>query len=394
MLLTSLEFHGFRNLEGGIEFGSGLNILWGRNAAGKTSILEAIYGLANTKSFRASALRDAIRFGADEAIVRGVVLRGNITRELQMRLTGTRKEFFVNSKRQSTVGYISHLDAIAFSFEEMGIVRGEPSERRRFLDRGIVGLTPAYLKTLAEYNHILKQKNRLLRDASEAGVASRPDALRRLRDQLEPWNSQLVDAGTRIHRARTRYVARLSAALAHNLFGEPVTVRYRSSFEGKGDLAEYEDLFLERLRLRFDAELAVGFALIGPHRDDLEVCVDGREVSRFGSAGQQRSALLILDLAQAEVYYEAYEEYPVLLIDDIDAELDRDRIDTLLVHLEGKAQTFVSTSKEAIARAYGDRAECFLVRAGRVAPIEEWPGDTADDEQKAVGESEETREAK
>lgn len=372
MLLTSVEAYGFRNIEGRVEFGPGLNILWGQNAAGKTSFLEAIYTLANTKSFRTSVLREAVRFGEAEAIVRGEVRRGTLERQLQMRVTPRGKEFYVNGKRETPVDYIAQLDAIVFSFEEMGVVRGEPAERRRFLDRGVVGVNPPYLRTISHYNHLIKQKNRLLRDASEAeGV----DAGRasRMRETLEQWNEQLVEAGAAIHRARTNYVVRLERALADNLFGEPVAIRYRSTFEGKGDLDDYETLFRERLALRFEAELASGHALIGPHRDDLEIEVRGRDASRFGSAGQQRSALLILDLAQVGVYYEVYEDYPVLLIDDIDAELDRGRIDRLLGHLEGKAQTFISTSKEAIARDYGERAAVFRVEAGRIAPSGDSP---------------------
>jgi len=374
MRLSALEAEGFRNLAGPIEFGPGLNFLWGLNAQGKTNVLEAIYTLANTKSFRTSTLREAIAFGAEDAIVRGDVVRGGVSRRTQIRLTGPRKELYLNGKRESTVDYIAHLDAVAFSFEEMGIVRGEPAERRRFLDRGIVGLKPAYLRTLAEYNRILKQKNRLLRETLEAAETA-PQRAAALRETLEAWNAQLIEAGTRVHRARTRYVERLGGALASNLFGERVDVRYRSSFEGKGDLGDYAGLFAERLALRFGAELAAGHALIGPHRDDLEVFVDGRDVARFGSAGQQRSALLILDLAQVSVYYESYEEYPVLLIDDIDAELDRDRIDRLLGHLEGKAQTIVSTSKRDVAEAYRGRAEIFLVCAGRVTRVAGGPPD-------------------
>lgn len=386
MLLSAIEAVGFRNLEGRIEFGPGLNVLWGPNAQGKTNVLEAIYTLANTKSFRTSQLREGIRFGEDEAIVRGDVVRGGVTRQTQMRLAGPRKEFYVNGKRESTVDYIAHLDAVVFSFEEMGIVRGEPAERRRFVDRGVVGLKPTYLRTLADYNRILKQKNRLLRETLEAAETD-PRRAAALRETLESWNAQLIEVGTRVHRARSRYVERLTEALASNLFGEDVTVRYRSSFEGKGDLTDYPALFAERLTLRFGAELAAGYALIGPHRDDLEVLVDGREVSRFGSAGQQRSALLILDLAQVSVYYETYEEYPVLLIDDIDAELDRERIDRLLGHLEGKAQTFVSTSKRDIAEAYRKQAEIYSVRSGRVAKLaDDMPDDPAIREHEAVRE--------
>ena len=365
MLLTSVEAIGFRNLATRIDFGPGLNILWGRNAQGKTSVLEAIYILANTKSFRTNILREAIAFGASEAIVRGSIERGGVHRDLQMRLAGPRKEFFINEKRETAVGYISQLDAVVFSFEELGIVRGEPSERRRFLDRGIVGLRPAYLRTIADYNRILRQKNRLLRDASEADDFD-PGRAAALRSTVGAWNEQLVELGAEIHRERVGYVDKLSGALARNLFGEQLDVRYVSSFEGKGNLEDYPALFRERLDLRFEAEAASGHALIGPHRDDLEVLVKGREVGRFGSAGQQRSALLILDLAQVDVYYEAFEEYPILLIDDIDAELDRNRIDRLLGHVEGKAQTFISTSKQDIANSFRSRAEIYAVSGGIV----------------------------
>src|SRR5262249_51771248 len=116
--------------------------------------------------------------------------------------------------------------------------------------------------------------------------------------------------------------------------------------------------------LRMSAELGSGHSLIGPHRDDLEIEADGREVARFGSAGQQRSALLLLDLAQVDIYNSVYDEKPVLLVDDIDAELDRGRIEALLLELEGRTQTFVSTSRRAIAERYRDRAQVYRVESG------------------------------
>ena len=124
------------------------------------------------------------------------------------------------------------------------------------------------------------------------------------------------------------------------------------------------------------AELSAGHALIGPHRDDLEILADAREVSRFGSSGQQRSALLLLDLAQVSIYNSVYEESPVLLIDDIDAELDRGRIEALISSLEGRAQTFVSTSRRAIAHRYRDRAAAFYVEGGRAQREGESKGST------------------
>ena len=365
MILTRIEAGGFRNLEGAARFGPGLNIFYGDNAQGKTNWLEAIYVLGTTKSFRTSQVRDCISFGASQSILRGETLRGSLTKQLHLLLTENTKELFINAKRESVVRYLGNLDVFVFSLEEMEVIRGGPHERRRFLDRGLVTITPAFLNTISQYNHIIKQKNRLL---AEAAKSDRPQSYQ---NQVEAWNQQLVDFGAAIHHARIDYVARLNGVLDKNdhgraIFGaERISVRYRSQMEGKGDLDNFQGLFSERLRLRLTAEIAAGHSLIGPHRDDLEILADGREVARWGSAGQQRSALLLLDLAQLSIYNSIYEESPVLLIDDIDAELDRSRIESLLQQLEGSAQTFVSTSRRAIANRYRERASVYLVDRGR-----------------------------
>ena len=365
MLLTRIEANGFRNLDGFAEFGPGLNIFYGDNAQGKTNWLEAIYVLGSTKSFRTSQLRECVRFDAEQALLRGHVQHGNLTKQIQLALTETTKELYVNGKREAVTRYLGNLDVFVFSLEEMDVIRGDPSERRRFLDRGIVITTPGYLNTLAQYNHVLKQKNRLLNAASESEQPTEFTA------QVEAWNEELIEYGAALHTARTEYVERLNRVLDENDHGraifaaERIGVRYRSQLEGKGDLDNFRELFRERLAARLPAELSAGHALIGPHRDDLEILADAREVARFGSAGQQRSALLLLDLAQVSIYNSVYEESPVLLIDDIDAELDRGRIEALISSLEGRAQTFVSTSRRAIASRYRDRAAAFFVEGGR-----------------------------
>jgi len=365
MLLTRLEATGFRNLDGLGEFGPGLNIFYGDNAQGKTNWLEAIYLLGSTKSFRTSQLRECVRFDAPQALLRGTIARGSTSKQIQLALTDATKELYVNGKREAVTRYLGNLDVFVFSLEEMDVIRGEPLERRRFLDRGIVTTTPGYLNTIAQYNHVLKQKNKLLSAAAES---EQPAAFVA---QVEAWNEELIEYGAALHHARLDYVERLNRVLAENDYGraifaaERLNVRYRSQLEGKGDLDNFAQLFRERLGVRLQAELAAGHALIGPHRDDLEILADEREVSRFGSAGQQRSALLLLDLAQVSIYNRVYEESPVLLIDDIDAELDRGRIEALISSLEGRAQTFVSTSRRAIANRYRDRAAAFYVEGGR-----------------------------
>lgn len=364
MILSRIEASGFRNLEGFAEFDPGLNIFYGDNAQGKTNWLEAIYLLGTTKSFRTTHVRDCVRFDASQCLLSGDVNRGSITRRLQLLLGDSTRELYVNGKREALVRYLGNLDVFAFSLEELEVVRGEPGQRRRFVDRGIVTVSPSYLGTLSRYNQIVKQKNKLLAEASKS------ESPRNFERELQAWNEQMIEFGSEVHGARAEYVDRLNNQLESSDQGrgmfhvERVAVRYRSSLDGKGDLGDFPSLFRERLMIRMAAEMAVGHSLIGPHRDDLEILCEGRDVARFGSAGQQRSALLLLDLARVSIYNSLYEESPVLLIDDVDAELDRGRIEALLSELQGRAQTFVSTSRRAIANRYSDRAAVFLVTGG------------------------------
>jgi DNA replication and repair protein RecF len=363
MLLESLEVHNFRNLSGKISWGAGLNIIYGDNGQGKTNWLEAIYLLATTKSFRTGHLQETLRFGEDLAVVRGRVAQTTeVSRDLQVTLQGNTKAISVNGKREAVTRYLGQLHAVAFTADELNIVRGLPDARRKFLDRGVVALHPAYIQTLADYNRVIKQKNRLLQDAAESELS-----VEQLKEQIAPWNEQLVTLSAEIHRARNDYVERLKGGLERRLFErEDITIRYLSSLEGKGDLTDYEALITERLQLRLQAELASGYSLIGPHRDDLEILFDGRDMRAYGSSGQQRSALIILDLAAISVYYSWHNEYPLFLIDDVDAELDRKRIGYLLEYLEGRTQTFITTSKESLVEQFVARAQVYQIQGGAV----------------------------
>jgi DNA replication and repair protein RecF len=362
MLLESLEAVNFRNLSGRIHWGGGLNILYGDNGQGKTNWLEAITLLATTKSFRTQRLQEATRFGEVLAIVRGRIERGNIHRDLQINIQGSTKSIHVNGKREPISRYLSQLHAVTFTAPDLEIVRGAPEARREFVDNGVLSLHAAYARTLADYQKVIKQKNRLLRQATEGSVP--PD---RVAQWLSPWNDQLVEFGWEIHKLRTEYVARLRQVLDKNFFGpETISIRYASSLEGKGDLSDYKALLAERLTLRLQAETVAGHALIGPHRDDLEIRFDGRDIRTFGSSGQQRSALITLDLAAISLYHSTHNEYPLFLIDDVDAELDRKRISALLEHLDGRTQTFITTSKESLAEQFVNRAKVCEIAEGSV----------------------------
>lgn len=361
MLLTELEARNFRNLGGKTEWGVGLNILLGENGQGKTNWLEAINLIATTRSFRTSRLSEAIEFNSPSALLSGRVQHTNdITRELRVVLEANTKAFSVNGKKESVQRYMTELHAVVFNADELEIIRGTPENRRRFLDESISAIHPPYVQTISDMARVLRQKNTLLQTARDKEYS-----LDKTADLLLPWNEQLTQLAARIHRSRVRIVERLNEALQKDLFGDlTISIRYASSLEEKGDLAEYELLLAERLRLRVQAEVVAGRALIGPHRDDLEIQLDGRDMRKFGSSGQQRSALLMLQLANLEIYFAQRAEYPLFLLDDIDAELDYTRIGKLLEHLSGKTQTFVTTSKESLVQRFGENAQIVKIEKG------------------------------
>ena len=367
MYLESIEVNNFRNLHGSISWGSGLNIIYGNNGQGKTNWLEAIHTLSRTKSFRTQRLQESIRFGENTAFIEGQVSSGkDIHRDLRVTLKENTKAIWVNGKREQLARYLGLLQVFAFTSDQLEVVRGMPEARRHFIDRGVASLRPAYVQTVSDYNKVIKQKNRILQEASE-----REFSLEETESLLAPWNEQLGRLGAEIHEARIDYTERLNSALERTLFERAeLQIRYASSLENKGDINNYEALLRERLQLRLQAEVAAGRALVGPHRDDLRIHLGGREIRTYGSSGQQRSALLLLDLAAISVYNSSHNDHPLFLVDDVDAELDEKRIRSLLEYLEGRAQTFITTSKRSHVEGFLSKANVHEIVQGEAASVE------------------------
>ena len=198
MFLRSIRALDFRNLEGEINWGKGINVIYGNNGQGKTNWLEAIHLLAHAKSFRTRHLQEAIAFGKAGASVQGQVARGNeVERDLQVDIRANSRQTLVNHKRESLAQYAAQLHAVWFTADELEVVRGGPEARRRFIDRGAISLHPSYAQVLGSYGKVIKQKKKLLQQAGE-------DRLRfeELTKLLEPWNEQLVRLSAQIFRAR------------------------------------------------------------------------------------------------------------------------------------------------------------------------------------------------
>ncbi|HVK05596.1 MAG TPA: DNA replication/repair protein RecF [Armatimonadaceae bacterium] len=388
MRVIRLELSDFRNYSSlHFEPGPGLNILVGPNAQGKSNLLESLYVLATTKSMRAGRDADMVRFGADVCRVVAEVARetsGDVALEMAVGAPGAagigveRKLVKINHARQSRVtDLIGSLNAVLFSSVDLDIVRGEPEERRRFLNYEIAQVSPAYVLALGAYRRALEQRNRLLKDVrfGHADSAS-----------LDAWTEQIVRHGAKLMERRRAYLDKLAAHAGevHQALTdgrETLVVEYAPSF-GLGDAVTAEEVsaaFDRALAALRRDEMQRGSTLLGPQRDDLvfrvgESAGTAVDARTFGSQGQQRTVALSLRLAERRLIEEMVGEPPVVLLDDVLSDLDeRRRAQIFALALSG-GQTFLTTTdlgalpEEAVARA-----SVWNVTAGVVAPEQQEP---------------------
>jgi DNA replication and repair protein RecF len=368
MQLTALRAENLRNLaEIDLRLPAGITLVGGGNGAGKTSLLEAIYLLGTGRSFRTRRLDELLRWDAKSlsAVGRVSSRRGEI--ELAVAVAGKDQTLLVNGGRRDLESFLGRLDVVDLTASRMAVLRGAPEERRRFLDRGVAGLDPSYLRMLREYRLALKQRNALLR----RGVSGADGSA-----QLDAWDGRLVAAARGLHLERRRYAGRLAAAVAAigpDLLPDAKvpTLRYRPSPPEPGEAPEerFDEVFGDRLRRCRDRDRESGHTTEGPHRDDLRVDLQGVDLRRFGSAGQVRAAVIALKLGKLSLLRDERGEPPVFLLDDFDTDLDEARMEALAGHLKGaEFQTVAATSKEdVIARI--DGAELKLHMDGGAARV-------------------------
>jgi len=329
MILSRLTTQTFRNLDAADQaFHPHANIVVGRNGQGKTNLLEAIYFLATTKSFRTSRVASLFRFDSPNLFVSGVVERDGIERTLSVGLEAEpkRRVLTINAEKVPLATYLNALTVFAYSSSRLDILRGAPEERRRFLDRGIASINPGYLEQLTRYGRALKQRNALLHDVASGSAAA---------STLDPWDQEFAAAATPVWNARAAYVQHLSET-----FREIVAVhRYHV---GNVELA-YRPATAEVPRV---AEIRARMSLTGPQRDVLDFEVDGRAVSEVLSGGEQKMIVLFLKFAKIELFRRRTDESPLFLLDDIDAELDLDILQELLQKLPPQTQVFATSAKE------------------------------------------------
>lgn len=345
MRLNDLYLRNFRNYEElSLTFDKNITIFLGENAQGKTNVLESIYVLAMTRSHRTTNEQELIRFDQDHAYLKGDLTKRGATVPLEITLTKKGRKTKVNHIEQKKLSsYVGQMNVILFAPEDLSLVKGTPQIRRKFLDMEIGQIDPIYLYDLVQYQGVLKQRNQYLK---QTAGDKKPDPV-----YLEILDEQLVSFGAKILFARQRFVKRLEywANALHQKISrekEHLTLKYVSSiaFDEAADLAAISDAFTAALLKSREKERFRMSTQVGPHRDDLSFAINGKDVQTYGSQGQQRTTALSVKLAEIDLMKEETGEFPILLLDDVMSELDDSRQLHLLETIEGKVQTFLTTT--------------------------------------------------
>ena len=345
MYLKTLELHNFRNYADlVVEFGSGINVLLGENAQGKTNLLESIYFLALTRSHRTNSDRDLISWKTKAARVSGSVQKEHTVTPLEINLSSKGKNAKVNHLEQSRLSqYVGQLNVILFAPEDLSIVKGSPAVRRKFIDMEFGQMSSKYLYNSTQYRSVLKQRNQYIKQL-QFNPKGDQVYLDVLSDQLAAHGAEIIFQRIQFLKKLEKWSQEVHKEISQGK--EKLSFQYVSPISS--DQADTTEKIYAALQALFqkqrEKELQQGKTLVGPHLDDVRFMVNDKNVSTFGSQGQQRTTALSVKLAEIDLMKEETGEYPVLLLDDVLSELDDSRQTHLLTAIQNKVQTFITTT--------------------------------------------------
>ena len=370
MYLKTLQLRQFRNYQDQrVEFLAPKTILVGNNAQGKSNLLEAVELLATLRSHRMTRDRDLVREGEPIGQITATVERqtGLIDLSLTVRRNGRRTVALNSEALRRQLDFLGIINAVQFSSLDLELVRGGPEQRRGWLDTLLIQLEPIYAYLLQQYNQVLRQRNAFLKRSQESEVRSQ-------NAELTLWNVQLATTGSRVTRRRSRAIERLA----------PIAQAWHASISGSTEILqvkyapnvsleqnhpeEVQRAFLEKIEQRAVAEQHQGTTLVGPHRDEIELTINQTPARQYGSQGQQRTLVLALKLAELKLIEEVIGEPPLLLLDDVLAELDPSRQNQLLDAIQDRFQTLITTTHLGSFDSHWLNASQILsVQAGQIS---------------------------
>ncbi len=374
MLLKKLKLSNFRNY---IDFEQSFNhlktIIIGQNAQGKSNILEAINLLATSQSERAEKDSDLVMWEKEYALIFSTIKNKESETEIALQINPTgRRKLKINGipKRAPQADLLGNFFAVMFSCDDLYLIKGSPSSRRQWIDSVLFQLNIKYHRCLHDYQKVTAQKNSLLKKAYEVRMPRKE-----LKEQLDIWNEQIINLGSDIIFTRLQFIDEIkpvSIEFLNNIskHNEKLDLVYKSTISKDLKLStnekEIKEIFKYSMSECFEEELARGQCVIGPHRDDLLFLINNKDAKSFASQGQQRSIILAVKLAELKIMEKRTGETPILLLDDVFAELDESRQDFLLHNLPENIQTFLTTTHiSEVQKEFIQGAQILEVKNGK-----------------------------
>lgn len=358
MEILEINYVNFRNLiDGNIKFFPKLNLFFGKNGQGKTSLLEAVYFNATGKSFRTSKASEMMRYGTSKTGVY-IVYRDNIgEKSLTVKFNDSKKEYYYNNKKVPYDEFYGRLNVVTYIPEDIVLITGSPSVRRTFFDGEIAQANSEYFQDLKNYNKLLKIRNKYLKEQKTKDP------------EYQIYEEEFIKYGAKVIEKRIEYVNRISIILNLN---------YRKLFDNKKELSlsyeshlgnlkkmgieEIENLLRERIKERFTQEKRYGFSLCGPQKDDFLFILNGHEAKSTASQGEKKSIIFSLKLSEIDMIIREKKENPILIIDDISSYFDSNRKDSILNYLEKRNIQVLLSSTGSL----GIESKNFYVESGEI----------------------------
>ena len=364
MNLKKITLKNYRNISGlEIKPCENINIIYGKNAQGKTNLLESIWMLTGTRSFRAAKDKDLIKFNSDWSKITGEFFSKSRDQQIVIEIKDGRRKAYLNGIDEGfATSIIGNFRVIIFSPVHLSLVKGGPDLRRRLIDAAICQIKPSYTKLISGYSHILKQRNSLLKILNTNSS---------LRDTLDIWDNKLASYGSKIIVERLKYIEDLKKASTEiyseiSQGKEKFLIKYNCCIKSplENSIDEIFNLLEKKLSSNIQSDISSGFTSSGPHRDDVDFFIDSKPVKLFGSQGQQRSSVLAIKLSEAKCMEEKTKERPIVLLDDVMSELDKFRRGYITEKIKDY-QVFI-TSCEELGFVENRNAKKFLIDQGNV----------------------------
>lgn len=354
--LNLVNFRNYSNLE--LSFSNSINLIIGNNGSGKTNLIEAIYMLALTKSFRGTTDGVVIKKNEEKTIIEGLI-ENNLKTKYSLELSKTGKKAKIRSKKVNKLSdYISNINVVLFNPDDLYLIKSTPSVRRKLLNVEISQLNNTYLKDLNNYNSLIKQRNAYLKTLYINSYASR--------DYLNILTEKIIDYGEKIYLKRKKFLDNINKYLADIFLDitttEGLKVKYTSdynNFERKTVAEKYKNTV--------EKDIILGKTTIGIHHDDFKFILDKDNLKDYGSEGYQKIAILSFRLAEIKLFYDIKGYYPILILDDLFSEIDKDKINNIMKYLNKEVQTFITvTDLEKVDKKLIEESNIFEVSLGKV----------------------------